>query len=246
MLCPAGQSAPAGCSRCLRGQRQRLAQPLRPGCGAGPGLVGDDHAHWQRLALHSAGVLKVAAWALSSCVLRSQFRQPRCPMTAFSGVMPGLTPENGRSQDRRKGSAAAATSTAPPAACSPRTSAGPAELSKRRDWASVPQRTAVRSAGQTKRGAVRRLVSSLCHLPGSYLPPAAGVGGTGSSLRRRQRVARRTMVRPVSSSPMMAIMALADRDAAVTMPSVTVTVTAQVSMTLIRSTAAIIWLPSLG
>ena len=57
---------------------------------AGPDLV--------RMLDGEPGVLKVAACALSSCVLRSQFCGPRCPLAAFSGVMPGLTPENGRSQ----------------------------------------------------------------------------------------------------------------------------------------------------
>ena len=98
MLCPAGRSAPAGCSRCLRRSAAASRAATSPGPWAAPGLVGDDHAHWQRLALHSARVLKVAACALSSCVLRSQFCGPRCPLAAFSGVMPGLTPENGRSQ----------------------------------------------------------------------------------------------------------------------------------------------------
>ncbi len=57
-----------GAAGAFAGQRQRPAQPLRPVPGAAPGLVGHDHAHRQRLALHSARVLKVAACALSSGV----------------------------------------------------------------------------------------------------------------------------------------------------------------------------------
>jgi hypothetical protein len=91
-----------GAAGAFAGQRQRLAQPLRPVPGPAPGLADDDHAHRRRPALHSARVLKVATCSVSSCMLRinSAGRAARWlrPQEPYPGLLPRMAVPNNREE----------------------------------------------------------------------------------------------------------------------------------------------------